>query len=591
MNQNPTIASSPDSTLPQTAAATPQNEPIKPDGLRDTIDSIVIAFILAFVFRAFIVEAFVIPTGSMAPSLYGMHGQHRCANCGYSFAYGIREPMLTPNNKTHPGTLHDGNGALSSFPVRCPNCTWDGTGNSNLNSGDNPVTPDSGDRILVLKWPYDLGGSLLGPKRWDVVVFKNPQDGEINFIKRLLGLPGEVLQIINGDVYTAPIKSVPQDIIKSLRDEPPRNQSRNRLTDDQLKRLAKLMKIQRKTEVAQSSLWMLHYDHDYVPIRRMKETVRSETVVPYWQERASGPVPSWDTTTPAVRFKPTDSDRHWIDLLGHQIEDEYGYNNTNYSNGGQMSPRAVGDVLLKFVIIPGDGNGDITLHLRKGPDQFQVQLSVQGEVKLEKYNNSVRGGYWQEIRRSAMPALVAEQAVEIEFENLDYRIALRVNGEEIIATDDTQYPPPLEQLLAQPYEDGRNAQASVAIAARELPLEIRHLQVLRDVFYRSDLITDSIVFNKTPGWGTAMNPILLRESPQEFFCCGDNSPQSKDSRLWTDVCLLLQQRKPPNEYQYGTVPGDQLIGRAFFVYWPSGLRFSKDTMAVVPNVGRMRLIR
>ena len=74
----------------------------------------------------------------------------------------------------------------------------------------------------------------------------------------------------------------------------------------------------------------------------------------------------------------------------------------------------------------------------------------------------------------------------------------------------------------------------------------------------------------------------------DFFCCGDNSPQSKDGRLWVDVSPML---KNEGRYQYGTVPGNQLIGRAFFVYWPSGLRFSQETLAIIPNVGRMRMIR
>ena len=38
---------------------------------RETFESIVVAFVLAFLFRAFEAEAFVIPTGSMAPTLYG----------------------------------------------------------------------------------------------------------------------------------------------------------------------------------------------------------------------------------------------------------------------------------------------------------------------------------------------------------------------------------------------------------------------------------------------------------------------------------------------------------------------------------------
>src|SRR5215510_5209458 len=100
-------------------------DPLKPpyapkaDGFRDTIESIVIALIFAFVFRAFVVEAFVIPTGSMAPTLYGLHGQHRCACCDYPYAYGIREEQARPTDIPMSG----------SFATRCPNCGFDGHGN------------------------------------------------------------------------------------------------------------------------------------------------------------------------------------------------------------------------------------------------------------------------------------------------------------------------------------------------------------------------------------------------------------------------------------------------------------------------------
>ena len=42
-----------------------------PHGGRETVESIVIAVILAFLFRTFVAEAFVIPTGSMAPHNQG----------------------------------------------------------------------------------------------------------------------------------------------------------------------------------------------------------------------------------------------------------------------------------------------------------------------------------------------------------------------------------------------------------------------------------------------------------------------------------------------------------------------------------------
>ena len=43
------------------------------EGFRDTVEQIVVAFILALLVRGFSAEAFVIPTGSMAPTLMGRH--------------------------------------------------------------------------------------------------------------------------------------------------------------------------------------------------------------------------------------------------------------------------------------------------------------------------------------------------------------------------------------------------------------------------------------------------------------------------------------------------------------------------------------
>ena len=62
----------------------------------------------------------------------------------------------------------------------------------------------SGDRVLVAKDAYDNG--VTGPHRYDVVVFKYPvapvKNGTpTNYIKRLLGLPGELLAVFFGRVF------------------------------------------------------------------------------------------------------------------------------------------------------------------------------------------------------------------------------------------------------------------------------------------------------------------------------------------------------------------------------------------------------
>ena len=61
----------------------------------------------------------------------------------------------------------------------------------------------NGDRIIVNKFAYDISD----PQRWDVVVFKYPENSKENYIKRLIGLPNERIWLHNGDVYVAPLGS------------------------------------------------------------------------------------------------------------------------------------------------------------------------------------------------------------------------------------------------------------------------------------------------------------------------------------------------------------------------------------------------
>ena len=75
----PSVPSAPTPPTPR------QNEDASLASIIDTIEAIIIALILALTFRAFVVEAFVIPTSSMAPTLLGAHFNVICPVCGYAF--------------------------------------------------------------------------------------------------------------------------------------------------------------------------------------------------------------------------------------------------------------------------------------------------------------------------------------------------------------------------------------------------------------------------------------------------------------------------------------------------------------------------
>ncbi len=107
------------------------------------------------------------------------------------------------------------------------------------------------------------------------------------------------------------------------------------------------------------------------------------------------------------------------------------------------------------------------------------------------------------------------------------------------------------------------------------------MAIFRDIHYT----TAKFINGTESGRAIEGNPFTLGED--EFFVLGDNSPNSEDGRWWS------QPGKGNNGlfYRQGIVPREYLIGKALFVYWPSGFKpFAKSRFAVIPNIGQMRFI-
>ncbi len=563
-------------------------EPTSREGVRETIESIIVALILAFVFRAFVVEAFVIPTGSMAPTLYGAHGTIICEDCGTEFAYGLKD--LGDQRKT----------VLVGSKARaiCPNCNHP---NTRLKINDQRRNPETGDRILVLKWPLDFGFDFLKPARWDVTVFKDPSDGVTNFIKRLVGLPNEVLMIIDGDLYTVPTAELSEETVAELNRlryekfelRTGRKQGQlERVSRSVLRELDRKLAIARKTPEAQEALWFAVYNHDYPP-------QNGKRTQPHWEAghpEASGWVPEGRR----VLFEDRGQEQDYIELRGKSIRADCSY------NIHRKEPPPVSDQRIRLVLTPRSSAGLLQLRLMKLGRAFWATIGLDGLVTITESadGRSVSGSINLSKR---LPPFAVGKSVEVSFENVDYRLALRVAGEEVLATSaDPQsgayYGPHLAAL--------RKTKLRLSAAPRiygtgGAAFELTHLVIDRDMYYYHARRTHPLATLRwappsrdvggviVGGWASPESPILLRA--HEYFMLGDNTAASKDSRLWDTWGPHLDRRA--EDFQLGTVPEDQLIGKAFFVYWPSPNRIEwLDWIPViggnvVPDVGRMRWIR
>jgi len=112
-------------------------KPRKKSIFREYAEAAIIAVLLALFIRAFVVQAFKIPSASMEPTL--MVGDHILVN---KFIYGIKIPFL---QKT--------------------------------------IIPVS------------------QPERGDVIVFIYPEDESKDFIKRIIGLPGDKIEVMDNNIY------------------------------------------------------------------------------------------------------------------------------------------------------------------------------------------------------------------------------------------------------------------------------------------------------------------------------------------------------------------------------------------------------
>ncbi len=155
--------------------------------VRDMVESLAIALVLVFFFKAFVTEAFVIPTGSMAATLMGRHKDVHCPQCGFPFQINASEESNDAGGNRVLGQVLGGT---------CPQCRFTMyVGPDNIEK--KTYLSYNGDRIFVNRSQFDFRD----PTRWHVTVFRYPGKPQQNYIKRLVGVENETVMLRNGDVF------------------------------------------------------------------------------------------------------------------------------------------------------------------------------------------------------------------------------------------------------------------------------------------------------------------------------------------------------------------------------------------------------
>lgn len=114
-------------TAVKPVAKPPARTPQHHDSFREFIETIVFVVVLVLILKTFLAEAFVIPTGSMATTLLGYHGEVTCQECGYRF-------LVNKSKEADPAEVH----RQVVTGCRCPNCFYHNNLQKNFVPGDPP---------------------------------------------------------------------------------------------------------------------------------------------------------------------------------------------------------------------------------------------------------------------------------------------------------------------------------------------------------------------------------------------------------------------------------------------------------------------
>lgn len=509
----------------------------------ETIQSLVVAFVLAMTFRGFAVEGFVIPTGSMAPTLLGQHFLTYSTTTGSVFPAGI--DLNRPPNEL--SIVYD--------PMLGPE--FDDLGRL----GPRAPTLRMGDRILVLKCIYPF----LKPQRFDVVVFKNPTEpnGESgNYIKRLIGLPGESVWLVDGDVFVGPADNA-DDFDGYV--------------------------VQRKPEHIQRAVWQPINHSDYPPQR--PETIDAGWDGSFWTGEG------WDTSSRAYSTETASPTMLQWNNGQRAITDWAAYNMFMPTARDQSY---TSDLRVAAAVVPEQDGLTTSLQLEARSCVFEFRID-DGRAIVRYRSQDAADDDWAQQDAAEIKPLPAGEPTNIELWHVDQSMSLFIDGDRVAHLEYDWRPVKRLQhstgLLDEDNIEGALATADPVPAQinwhfEGSPVTLHRVRLDRDLHYHQRRVNPNDQKNppKILGWGFATHPEHLGVlGPDHFLMLGDNSTSSLDGRYWGRPARIVAEQIDDAPF---VVNRKLLIGKAWMVYFPSPYPTREGGGArVIPDFGRLRLIR
>lgn len=202
--------------------------------------------------------------------------------------------------------------------------------------------------------------------------------------------------------------------------------------------------------------------------------------------------------------------------------------------------------------VRAQGSGRLTLRMTEEGDAFELEIDYRDgamvEARLVHRAGSAAPVTIGKIDGDALGVRPSRSTpLRLELENIDNHVIASVDGSRLVHGYAANVP--IAGVVDTPR---RHLQPRVTISASDLKLDFRELRLARDLYYTAD-----------GPLGTG-SPVAL--GPDELFCLGDNSSQSRDSRV------------------IGAVRLEEVAGRPLAVVWPpAALRGLGDLRRLVPG--------